>query len=65
MADTTNVSIDIDPPDVTTLCAGDTVTVRVTYQFPTVTPLSNLIFASGTIPIYSETAATVLTPACP
>jgi Flp pilus assembly protein TadG len=68
LADTTTVTIGVvgsGGKTIPNLCAGDTVTVTVTYQFPIIMPLSNLIFPSSTIPLVGETAATVLTPPCP
>ena len=67
LADTGTVSVAVSPSGAgyNALCAGQTVQVSITHQFAPVTPLSNLIFSSGTVPITASTAATVLTPACP
>ena len=47
-------------------CAGDTVTVTVTYpEFPLVFPFSNIIFGKNDISLSTSVTDTILLPACP
>ena len=46
------------------LCAGDTVTVEVTYTFPFIMPFMNIFVPGNTLPLSASTAATVLAPDC-
>ncbi len=62
LTDTTKVTFNVtaDPP-----CAGNTITVEVTYNYQLITPILGGVIGSQTIPIHAKAANTILWPSCP
>jgi Flp pilus assembly protein TadG len=64
--DLTMTDIDVTSTVTGTGCAGDTVTVSMTYdQFPLVFPFSNLIFGQNYLTLATSVSDTILLPLCP